>query len=274
MGEWAISGEFALFTVGPTDTNGVIQANYRGHNVEMTYLDTNLLVFSFAEYSGLPITYYVFVIDDTVTGDKVLVLSEYTNLLGDYIVCSRANEMFGTWTSNDGSTTIKFDGVSSGYQSGIAILSKPLAGDTAFYYTIKDDGILMWSQDLLQGRTKYFRLDMTDDLTAYSAFVKGDRAFTRTEVDGLCLTRAKDSATGETYVFDGNCINQTNGGIWSGDVKKYEYTFITYNADNTATLTVIDCATDKTYEATLDYKDQQNITFTLGNEIVDNSAAA
>lgn len=268
MGEWAISGEFALFTVGPTDTNGVINANYRGHNVKLSYLDTNLLVFSFAEYSGLPMTYYVFVIDDAATGNKVLVLSEYTNLLGDYIVCSRANEMFGTWTRADG-RAIKFDGVSSGYQSGIAVLTNPLAGDTYFYYTIKEDGILMWSQDLLQGRTRYYRLDKTENLTDTAAFVKDGKAFIRVEVDGLCLTRAKDTVTGETYVFDGGCINQTNGGIWVGETKKYEYSFITYNSDNTATLTVIDVETGKTYEATLNYKDQQNITFTLGAEIVE-----
>ena len=274
MGEWAISGEFALFTVGPTDTNGVIKGNYRGHDVEITYLDTDFLTFSFAETSGLPMTYYVFVMDDEFTGGKILVLSEYTNLLGDYIVCSRANEMFGTWTSNDGRATIKFDGVSSGYQNGIAVLSKKLAGDTYFYYTIKDDGILMWSQDLLQGRTRYYRIDMADleqnpdAINDSDAYVKDGKAFLRTEVDGLCLTRAKDTVTGATYVFDGGCINDTNGGIWDGDVKIYEYTFITYNADNTATLTVVNVATGKTYEATLNYKDQQNITFTLGDEIV------
>ncbi|MBE5746816.1 MAG: hypothetical protein E7352_01425 [Clostridiales bacterium] len=268
MGKWAISGEFALFNVGPTDMNGVIQANYRGHDVELTYLDTTLLTFDFTEFSGLPMTYYVFVIDDETTGGKVLVLSEYTNLLGDYIVCSRANEMFGTWTRADG-RSIQFDGISSGYQSGIAVLVNPLAGKTYFYYTIKEDGILMWSQDLLQGRTRYYRLDMTDDVSNTTAFVNGDKAFIRTEVDGLCLTRAKDTVTGETYVFDGGCINETNGGIWVGETKKYEYTFITYNTDSTATLTVIDVATGKTYEATLNYKDQQNITFTLGAEIVE-----
>ena len=273
MGEWAISNEFALFTVGATDMNGLIQANYRGHDVELSYVDTNVLVFNFAEDSGLPMLYYVFVMDDETTGEKVLVLSEYSNLLGDYIVCSRVNDMFGLWTRADG-TTIKFDGVSSGYQTGVAILANYFA-ETPYYYTIKEDGILMWSQDLLQGRTRYFRITMTDDLTDTTAFINGDKAFTRSEVDGLCLTRATDTVTGETYVFDGGCINGNNGGIWSGETKKYEYSFITYNADRTATLTVIDLATGKTHEATLDYKDQQNITFTLiENESSEESANA
>lgn len=271
MGEWAISGEFALFVIGPTDTNGVITATYRGHNTKLTYLDTNLLTFSFTETSGLPMQYYVFVMDDETAGGTVLVLSEQTNLLGDYIVCSSVNDLFGTWTRANG-TSIKFDGVTSDYQSGIAYLHSDLAGDTAYYYTIKEDGILMWSQDMLQGNTKYYRLDMTDDINNPSAYVKDGKAFIRTEVDGLCLTRAKDTKTGETYVFDGGCINDTNGGIWLGETKKYEYTFITYNADKTATLTVIDCATGKTYEATLNYKDQKNITFTLGEEIAGENA--
>ncbi len=273
MGEWAISNEFALFTIEATDMNGLIQANYRGHDVELSYIDTNVLVFNFAEDSGLPMRYYVFVMDDETTGEKVLVLSEYSNLLGDYIVCSRANDMFGLWTKADG-TTIKFDGVTSGYQTGIAILANYFA-ETPYYYTIKEDGILMWSQDLLQGRTRYFRIVMTDDLTDTTAFIKDGKAFTRTEVDGLCLTRATDTKTGETYVFDGGCINGNNGGIWSGETKKYEYSFITYNANQTATLTVIDLATGETHEATLDYKDQNNITFTLiENESEDNDASA
>lgn len=273
MGDWAISGEFALFTVGPTDLNGEISANYRGHDVTLVCLDTTLYLFAFTEDSGLPMQYYVFVIRDDTTGDNVLALSEAANLLGDYIVCSRANEMFGRWTRADGKATITFDGVSSGYQSGIAVLSKPLASDTLYYYTIKEDGILMWSQNLLQGRTKYFLIEMTDDLTNASAFVKDGKAFVRSEVDGLCLTRATDTATGETYLFDGLCIGGGNGGIWSGDVKKYEYTFITYNSDKTATLTVIDLETGKTYEATLDYRNQQNVTFTLGEEIAESKNA-
>jgi hypothetical protein len=183
MGEWAIGGEFALFTIGATDTDGVIRGNYRGHDVTLTYLDNAFLYFSFKEHSGLPITYYVFVVDDEKTGEKILALSEYTNLLGEYIICSRANTLMGTWTRADG-TTITFDGVSSSYQNGVAMLNKPFTASTPYYYTIKEEGILMWSQDLLQGRTKYFRLDETDDLTNPSAFVKDGKAFIRTEVDG------------------------------------------------------------------------------------------
>ncbi|MBQ9713973.1 MAG: hypothetical protein IJV83_01480 [Clostridia bacterium] len=273
MGSWAISNAFATFEIGPTDTNGLIAATYRGIDVTISYLDTNLLTFSFHEASGLPMTYYVFVIFDESTNENVLVLSEYTNLLGSYIVCSRSNEMFGTWTSANGLSSITFDGVTSGYQNGVAVLSKDLAGDTYYYYTIKEDGIIMWSQDLMQGRTRYYRIDLLDDTSATgnSVFFKDGKAFMRTEVDGLCFTRATDTETGEEYLFDGGCVNEGNGGIWVGDTKKYEYTFIAYNVDNTATLTVIDLATGKTHEATLNYKDQKNITFTLGEEIASES---
>ena len=83
MGEWAIGGEFAFFTIGATDTKGIIKANYRGHEVELSQLDMNMYVFSFKESSDMPMTYYVFVIEDESTNSTVLVLSEYTNLLGE-----------------------------------------------------------------------------------------------------------------------------------------------------------------------------------------------
>jgi len=45
IGEWAIGGAFGLFNIGPTDLKGSIQANYKGHNVTLTTLETNLLTF-------------------------------------------------------------------------------------------------------------------------------------------------------------------------------------------------------------------------------------
>lgn len=271
MGEWAISGEFALFVIGPTDLNGTIQATFKGSSVSLTTLDPTTLSFRYVAPSGEPFNYYVFFIEDEQLGENVLALSSYSNLLGGYTVCSRANEMFGTWESENG-YSIRFDGVSCSYQNGTAIISNNWT-TTNYYYTVKKNGILMWSQSPLNSNTLYFRLNFMDAEDApNAAYVKDDKAFTQTKVDGLCLTLAKDTATNEVYFFDGNCINGNYGGIWVGGengTKKYEYSYIVYNADSTATLTVVDVATNKLYSATLNYADSANVTFTLGEEIVD-----
>lgn len=268
MGDWAIGGEFALFKIGPTDLDGKILATYKGYSVTLSNYTPSVLTFEYKENKH-PYTYYVFLEYDNVTKENVIILSRYTNLLGEYIVCSKADEMFGTWVSNDGMNVLSFDGVRSGYKQGVAKLENTFSStETLYYYTVKENGIIMWSQGLLQGTTWYFRIDFTENTDAFNAFVKGDKAFKQVRVDGLCLTLAKDTQSRETYEFDGGCINGGIGGIWVGNTKKYEYSYITYNGDSTATLTVKDVATGKSYYATLDYNDQANITFTLGEEIV------
>jgi hypothetical protein len=48
---------------------------------------------------------------------------------------------------------------------------------------------------------------------------------------------------------------------------KYTYKIKAYNSNNTATLEVIEIASGKVYEATLDYRDPTYILFVLGEEI-------
>jgi hypothetical protein len=275
MGDWAISGRYALFTIGATDRTGAMSATFDGYAVTLYYVDTNVLYLQYRETSGVLVEYYVFVYEDEARDETVLLLSETSTLRSEYIVCSRVNELFGEWTYNaNKKMSIKFDGVSSYYQNGIAVIANAY-GSTNYYYTYKNGGILLWTQETVAGgKTLYYRIEFAD-LTANpdaindsSAFVKDGKAFFRTEVDGLCLTLATDTETEERYLFDGLCLNNSNGGIWVGNEKKYEYTYIVYNANQTATLTVIDVATGKTYTATLNYADSNNVTFTLGEEVV------
>ena len=277
MGSWAISGEFALFKIGPTDLNNKIQATFKGSAVTLTQLDPKTLTFRYRDEIGMPIDYYVFVIYDEIVEENVLVVSRFANLLGDYLVCSKANEMYGEWklnTTSSRKTSIEFDGVSSSYQNGIARLKDSLTGSsTMFYYTVRDDGVLMWSQEAMgeENSTWYYLLTFTDTPTKDS-FIFGERAFNRKRVDGLCLTKATDTETKQTYIFDGGCYNGGTGYIYVDSLsgaKKYAYTYITYNSNSSATLEVTDVSTNKKYSATLDYSDNTNITFTLGEEIAE-----
>jgi hypothetical protein len=222
----------------------------------------------------MPITYYVFVIFDEYTGENVLVLSEFTNLMaGEYFICSKVNKLYGEWSWNrdDGKTTLHFDGVTSGYVNGIANLTRN-GNHTPYYYSIYDNGILFWSQDLLGGKTLYYKIveidletnpELINDPNAY---VNADRtrAIYRIEVDGLYLTEATDSKdTKVVYFFDGEGNLYVNGAV------KYTYKVVSYNSDNTASVHVTDLTTNKTYEAEVDYNDNERITFTLFDEVIE-----
>ena len=283
MGDWAISNQYALFHIGPTDLSGVVKANFKGTDVELTHLDPATLTFRYKE-DKMPITYYVFVIFDEYTGENVLVLSEFTNLTaGEYFICSKVNDLFGTWSwnSDNGKTTLSFDGVTSGYINGFAELTLTLntmSVVTEYFYAIRDNGIVMWSREPMAERTWYFRLDfvakenLEEAATQKDAFVLRDEdgnvvnVLLRAEVDGLYLTEAFDEK-GNEYLFDGEGKLLVNG------AEKYSYKIKAYNSDNTATLEVTDLTTGKTYEATLDYEDATHILFTLGEEIVEETEA-
>ncbi len=282
MGDWAMNGLYSLFSIGPTDLNGKIQAVFKGVNVELTLLDPATLTFFFRD-GQMPITYYLLVMFDETIEENILVLTEDPSLLsGEYVVCTKSDSLFGAWDSyrDNGRTKLYFDGVDSGYANSNAQITLKLnyfTSTTNYFYNVTEKGIVMWSQDLLAERTWYFKIVplTVDEYNALEnkddAFVQRDkdgnviRAILRVEVDGLYLTEAKDTATNVVYFFDGE------GKMLVDDVVKYEYVIKSYNADSTATLEVVDVATGKKYRATLNYQDNRNVTFTLGEEITANA---
>ncbi len=282
MAKWAIGGQYALFEIGPTDLNGIIHATFKGTPVQLTFLDPATLTFEYKE-NKMPYTYYVYIVPDEQTKEDVLVVSEYVNfMLGDYLLCTKANELYGSWEWNQdgGKTSIRFDGVTTSYANGSAELVLTLNHQTIttkYYYSIRKTGIVFWSQELMADRTWYFRLDLVDISHKHDAdaFVlrneQGDvvKVMKRTPVDGLYLTEAQD-AEGVKYIFNGDgkmfLLNE-DGSLT--DTVKYFYTIKSYNENRTATLEVVEKATGKKYTATLDYKDASNIKFILGDEITE-----
>ncbi len=281
MGKWAIGGQYALFEIGPTDLNGVVQATFKGVPVELTYLDPATLTFFYKE-NKMPYTYYVFVVEDEQTNADVLVISEFTNfMLGEYLLCSKANELFGTWKWNqdNGKTTMRFDGITSGYANGYAELILTLNHSkivTPYYYSIREEGIVFWSREAMAERTWYFRLDVVDNSHANDsdAFVLYDeqgnvqKVMKRAKVDGLYLTEAYGEGE-EKYLFDGegNMLLFVDDKL--SDTVKYYYTIKSYNSDRTATLEVTDKETGVKYSATLDYSDATHVEFILGEPIAE-----
>lgn len=278
MGTWAISGDFATFSIGPTDINGIIHATFKGVPVEMTYYDVDMLTFEYKENNN-PYVYYLYIRSDLE--GKPMLLSQKPDGYSGYQVCAKADELFGTWSYNrdDGKTTLSFDGITSPYAQGVAKLSASFAtgvNETYFYYTIKDSGIIMWSQETDgTGKTTYYKISYTTDLDASRAFVNGDKAILRTEVDGLYLTEAK-ADDGKTYLFDGGYKDPvsdgaaaTPGNLLLDGEAVYTYLIKSYNSDRTATLELCEIATGKKYNATLDYTDSANVLIKIGEEIVE-----
>ena len=276
MGEWAIGGAFELFKIGPTDLNGNINATFKGYNVTLSHYSADMLVFRYRE-NRMPITYYVYVIPDEKLGYDVLVLSEEESLLsGNYIICTRANDLYGAWVRNDGQFHLYFDGITSGsYSNGEAYLTRGGAGQTAYSYSYQEKGVMMWSQSPLGGRTYYYKIEQldleTDDYTAADVYLKKDKdgnvigALRRIEVDGLYLTEATHTDKNgkhTVYFFDGL------GKLYANDKVVYTYVIKAYNTDNTVTLEITD-KNGVTYAATLDYGNAQNITLEIGDIITD-----
>jgi hypothetical protein len=272
MGDWAVGGAFASFKIGPTDLKGNIKASFKGYDVTLTHYSADVLTFHYRE-NRMPITYYVYVIFDEVLGYDVLVLYEEQNLLsGNYIICTRANALFGAWERNDGQFHLYFDGITSGsYSNGEAYLTRGGAGKTAYSYSYQEKGVMMWSQSPLGGRTYYYKieqLDLTkDDYTASDVYVQKDKdgnvigAIRRIEVDGLYLTEAThtdENGVKTVYFFDGL------GSLYVGDEVKYTYVVKAYNTNNTADLELTD-TNGITYKAILHYGSSQNITLEIGD---------
>ncbi len=285
MGDWAISGQYALFEIGPTDLQGKVKAYFKGSSVTMSYLDPKTLTFYYRD-GRMPYTYYVYVIYDDVTGENVLVLSEFTNLLaGDYFICSRVSELYGTWSWNqdEGKTTLKFDGVNSSYANGSAEYTLHLnysTVSTSYFYMLRNGGIIMWSSELLADRTWYYRLELvTENVTEAAkekdAFVMKDengnviKVLRRAPVDGMYLMKAYDE-DGVEYNF-----SYENGKnvivVGSGADAETRYTYVTksYNGDNTATIHATTMDGSKTYIVTVDYTDSTHLLFILGDEYVE-----
>ncbi len=270
MGEWAMSGLFTNFSIGPTDLNGVIQGNYMGRPIQLTEYDYRILTFRYTEYNGQPHTYYVYILDDeSAIGGKSLVLTESSSLVGgEQIVCSKKHELFGTFKQATGSMTITFDGVKSIYAYGTAQFSF-MGMNTLYNYAIKETGIIMWSQEVLSGKIYYYSIkltNLTETPNAASnpnAWIREDgMVVIREETDSLYLTEIKDNQD-NVYLF------ANKGEVRQNGVLKYTYDSesISYNnSKSTIEVVLTDVETGVSYKCTIS---QFDYTFTLEEVVSD-----
>lgn len=259
MGDWAMANEFRLFSVGPTDLNGVTKANFRGYSVEMTEYDNNILTFKYIdrEYMGMPRTYYVYIVYDEAMEDYAIALSEYDNLYGgDMIICSKVSEYFGTWVSvSDPNKTLTFDGVKSSYANGTANLSWK-GYNTLYSYNFNEYGMMMWSQEPMQDAYWYYKLEMKtleeypDARENPNAWIneQNGTVIIRTQVDSLFRTVAVDEDGKQVY------FNGENEILIDG-VLAYTYlsSDVTYNTDNTISIIATNVNDGKKYALKIDH---------------------
>lgn len=253
LGTWAMSGEFQddVFIIGATDLNGDIHATFKNVPVLIKQIDVDYYYFD-CVIDYMPMTYYVFALYSyNEAGDKgafdSIAISEYNNLANsDYILCSRVDAMRGTWTQNNNPNfTLSFDGVQSSYTYGTATMSYKGYPTYYNYVLYKDSNgnvtsVMLWSQNTYAGDLLYYKLTPCET-TKPGAFVLGDKAFERSEIDALYNTSAK-GLDGYTYVFDGgNLNNDTWGSITAtkgSSSFQLQYDIISFNTNNTVTLSV------------------------------------
>ncbi len=281
MGKWAISGAFDAFTIYPSNVNGGIPALFQGQNVVMTYIDSTTLTFD-CVINRMPKTYYVFLIKDKTGAFETFALSEYSSsTFGGYTFCEKVDSLFGTWTyvpdpddafmPSGMQMSMTFDGVNNNYTNGNVNLTSQIgvlpASSTAYIYKVQEDGeIFIWSQSPIGEKTYYYKL-VACPATEKGVYVKGDKAYRRIQVDALYRTEAK-ADNGYTYLFDGMNTDDEHWGTVTATkdgetTKTYTYDVVAYNANQTATITLIDTATQEKFTATLNYVDPKNVTITL-----------
>ncbi len=276
IGSWALSSRYEknAFIIGATDLDGYIHANFLGEPVKIQKLETDFYTFD-CELDGMPTTYYLYVLYDNETGKfDSFALSEYTSLIfGDYILCSYVDLLQGTWQQNNSSFSLSFDGVQSSFSNGTAVLSYS-GYDTPYYYRIytdnhgKVEAVMLWSQKTYNNKTLYYKLIPTETTTE-GAFVLGDKAYLRVEIDSLFMMEAI-GVDGYTYKFDGGNINSEQWGTLTATKEGEEdrtlrYNIEAFNEDYTVTITVKETVDgeEKTYTATLDYSNNNNLTLTF-----------
>ncbi len=259
MGKWAMANEFQLFTVGPTDLQGVTKATFKGNSVDMTEYDNNVLTFSFIdrEYMGMPRTYYLFIVFDESIQDYVIALTEYDNLYGgDMIICTKVSELYGTWTSvADPNASLTFDGVKSAYANGTA--KHTWKGyDTLYSYNFNEYGVMMWSQDVMQDAYWYYKIELKtlaeypeayEDKNAWINEANGT-VIIRTQVDSLFRTVAVDE-DGKQVFFNGNHEILIDGVL----AYTYKSADVVYNTDNTISIKAVNVEDGKTYNLVIDH---------------------
>lgn len=269
MGTWAISGMFASFTIQATDLQGGIRANFKGYDVTMHYAATDILSFSYKE-AGMPMTYYVFIMEEAASATRpaqtILVLSESPDLYGEYMICTKADAMFGTWTAGNG-RSIRFDGVNSGYvESGKAELYDELLGITVAYnYNYTNNGVMLWTE--ASETIYYYKADLQPATTGDYTYKNGTKSFNLVKASFLYLVTAKDAANNQ-YFFD--TASKTNfeddmgtildgvGQIKVNGTLKYTYV-ITASDYVSATLELTDVATGEKSTAALNFSDSSNV---------------
>ena len=259
MGKWAMANEFQLFTVGPTDLQGVTKATFKGNSVDMTEYDNNVLTFSFIdrEYMGMPRTYYLFIVFDESVQDYVVALTEYDNLYGgDMIICSKVSELYGTWISvADSNASLTFDGVKSAFANGTA--KHTWKGyDTLYSYNFNEYGVMMWSQDVMQDAYWYYKIELKtleeypEAYTDKNAWINeaNGTVILRTQVDSLFRTVAVDE-NGKQVYFNGNHEILIDGVL----AYTYKSADVVYNTDNTISIKAVSVTDGKTYNLVIDH---------------------
>ena len=259
MGKWAMANEFQIFSVGPTDLQGVTKATFKGNSVDMTEYDNNVLTFSFIdrEYMGMPRTYYLFIVFDESIQDYVIALTEYDNLYGgDMIICSKVSEYYGTWKSAvDPNKSLTFDGVKSAYANG-TVKHSWKGYNTLYSYNFNEYGVMMWSQEPMQDAYWYYKLEMKT-LAEYPEAYTDENAWIneangtviiRTAVDSLFRTVAV-TEDGKQVFFNGN-----NEILIDGELAyTYKSGEVVYNTDNTISIQAVSVADGKKYALVIDH---------------------
>lgn len=245
-GEWALSGYMQLLTVGEMYADRTISGTFLGEEIEFTYLNEGILSFV-SDGNRL----YLLALEG---GD--IAVSGYTSLmLNDYILCARADDLFGAWEQADG-TTLTFDGMgNSTYTYGLALLEKEGTQQVYYYMADRNGNYLIWTEE--DGRAVSYKIEECG-LSDAGAFVRDGKAFSLMPIDELYGMTAT-APDGTVYTFDG----EGGGSISDGGT----FTYKVISVDSITMRCTVEITIDgNARTATVDYSESGAVTITFTEE--------
>lgn len=270
-GDWAINGRFDLLTIGAMDLNGKMQGSIVEEDGVRYAVEFQMESEGMISYTRQALKRYIFSAVNS-QNQTILALSNTPVLSTSYVICTRPDKMYGTWTGQivddwgmEKRYSMIFDGCTDpdfAYGNVKVIVKWYEAGGkpsnipdniTTLSYRIDEYGtVILWASGV-----GTFRLDFNASNGYDGVYTKDGVSFARIKVDDFYNLKAMDENDVE-YTFDGE------GNVTASNGKTYTYVYQAETSTTNRYVFILTNVADNTeYMAVVDTSNPNRTTITL-----------